>query len=427
MLNEYKLSKYNVFFEKQGKHYVWNTLSNALIELDSNDIIYLENFTGNNDKSQYFQTLKDNGCIVASTYDEIGKVIADEQTVMLNPTPKRMGFTIAPGMGCNYNCIYCFENARDANLNMDELTENNVANFIIKSLEQNSCVDRCQITWFGGEPLLYIDTILSLSKKIISFCDKNSILYRAGIISNGRFLSEDVIDILTECRVTQAQITLDGMETTYCINKKASPQDFWIVINNIKKAANIFKINVRINVGVNTDMNEIFELTDLLLRDNQLDGKINIYLGFLRDYKVSVEEEKKRHGVHLIQEQQFIEYLKDNFGIHNYANHFPRRRLSSCLQVCSANSCIGPNGELYRCEHYFGNSESIIGDVIDGKYFNNADRRFYKFNHLPKCLACSFFPVCLGGCLDDQINNRLIVDCEKYCEHLIRLKLMEVK
>ncbi len=44
------------------------------------------------------------------------------------------------------------------------------------------------VTWFGGEPLLRMKTIRSLTAKLISLGKP----YRAGIITNGYLLTEDV-------------------------------------------------------------------------------------------------------------------------------------------------------------------------------------------------------------------------------------------
>ncbi len=422
----YKLSIYNITFSKNMRKYLWNTLSGAVIELDEVGEQYLQDFSGKKDNTEYFHMLVNNGCIINSAIDELGRVLSDEQSTMLNSTPERIGFTIAPGMSCNYNCSYCFEMNHRSHVAMDNETIEQVIQYIKSSINTNKSVKRCQLTWFGGEPLLYTATIEKISREVIAFCEQMKIQYQAGIITNGRLLTDLNIKLLKECKVKQAQISLDGMEQSYCLKKGATRQDFYTVIENIKQSCNLIKLNIRINYSPDMNKKDVLDLVDFLLKDNLLDGKIRVYLGFVRDYSLTAEEERNNHRRHIEMETELENHLHDFYGGRNNGLPVPKRRISSCLQVCCANACIGPHGELYRCEHYFGNNKAIIGDVSQGRYCNSFDRKYYKFEHLKKCLQCKFFPLCMGGCLDDHVNKRHVIDCESYCDSLIERKYKQI-
>lgn len=422
----YELSRFNAIFKRNHQRYLWNTYSGALISLDDSAYEYIKTFRGINDGSTYFSTLIENGCIIAAGIDELGSVIIDEQTIMLNTSPIRIGFTIAPGLECNYHCYYCFENERTSYSRMSLETVDVIYNYICKCIANNPLLKKCQITWFGGEPLLYVDIIEILSEKLINFCESRGVSFYAGIITNGRYLSQENVAVLKKCRVTQAQITVDGLEELYCKNKGASRSDFYAVISNIKNAATFLKISVRINVDETSTCDEIQQLLHLLLVENMLDRKIKVHLGFIRKYSIPRLEECKNHGSYIHLEREFLKLFGSKYDIKSCGIPEIVRRTTSCLQVCSANSCIGPEGELYRCEHYFGNKNAVIGTVDSGRFYNEFDRRYFSFSHSKKCLKCSFFPVCLGGCLDDRINKRMIIDCKSYVESLIDIKLMEL-
>ena len=423
---KYKLSFYNITLSYNNEDYLWNTYTDACIKLSRDGIKYLDDFTGENDDTEYFKILKTHGFIINSQIDEPGKIIVEEMTIMLNPYPERLGFTIAPGLGCNYQCLYCFEQEQLNNRVMDEETITKVVKYIIRRVENNQQVKQLHITWFGGEPLLYDNHIKKISHPLIDYCNNHNIVYSAGIITNGRFLDEGMAKELKKLHVTQAQISIDGTEKVYCRMKKATSFDYRSVISNISVASSYLKINVRINADEESVIEDIYKLIDVLLNDNHLDGKITIYPGFIRHYDDSKKKETESHGIHLAKELNIYQYLKNNYSVRNYGAPYPRRRPTSCLQACRANLCIGPLGEFYRCEHYFGDDKSVIGDIENGLYYNAIDNQFYELKHDSDCKNCKFFPLCLEGCIDDRVKDRRIICCDKYKDSFIQMQINKI-
>ena len=118
--------------------------------------------------------------------------------------------------------------------------------------------------------------------------------------------------------------------------------------------------------------------------------------------------------------------MKNNYSVRNYGAPYPRRRPTSCLQACRANLCIGPLGEFYRCEHYFGDDKSVIGDIENGLYYNAIDNQFYELKHDSDCKNCKFFPLCLEGCIDDRVKDRRIICCDKYKDSFIQMQINKI-
>ena len=424
----FKLSKYNVLFEHNSKEFIWNTFSGAVILLDTDALHYYQSFSGYDDNSEYFRILYQNGCIVNSNFDELGKILYDEKAIMLDKNPSCIYFTIAPGLGCNYNCSYCFENQRTSFHGMTEETQAQVFEYLCNRITENKYLRRISITWFGGEPLLYMDTIYSLSKKLISFCEKCHVQYYAGMISNGRLLTKENVGLLKECKIGHLQISVDGMEKYYCQQKEASPQDFQETINNIVYASEHLRTAVRINVTEGS-MEEAYQLTDFLLGKLELNNKIKVYIAHTREYTrhLCAAKEQASHGEFLDQEGEYIRLFKKGgkYSLESFEFRAPKRRGTTCLSVCSSNACIGPDGEIYQCEHHFGIKDAVIGSVQHGFYYQQNKSKYLTFHHYPKCEICKFFPVCLGGCLDDKVNSRDMINCDKYRERLIELRMLQ--
>jgi uncharacterized protein len=427
-MKKYKLSRYNDLFIRNGKNYLWNTYSDALFEMDDNALKTYQEFGGNYSDTEFFRTMLFHKCIVLSRKDELGRVLFNEKSIMLNQTPTAMTVTIAPGLGCNYDCVYCFEKNRQSRKAMDQLSQDAVYKFITSRILANKRLKKLIVTWFGGEPLLYMEIIQALSKRLMKFCEKNGIEYSAGAITNGRYLTPENVDILKECKVTHVQLSMDGMEQKYIEAKKALPGDFEATVDNIRKSCDKIRISIRINI-LGGDVKEANRLTEYLLKDNHLDGRIKIYIAHVRNYddNWTPEEEHKDHAAFLEAEKEYVAQFKEGgkYFLSSFQLRYPCYHGATCNNVCSANLCVGPEGELYQCEHYFGMEDQTIGNVVDGCDYNDTKMKYLREEHYDKCLKCRFFPSCMGGCLDDKVNHHDMIDCEKYTEEMEDMVVLE--
>lgn len=418
----YKPSRYNVLVDRPQGSYLWNTFTGALIKLDEDATAYLASFEGGRevDGDGRFACLLENGCIVDSRYDELGKVLFDEKTVMLEEHPSAVRYTIAPGLGCNYACDYCFEQGRRGGRGMSRTTQDAVCDFIIGAAEANLRLEAIGVTWFGGEPLLYLDAIEHMSARLMAFCEVAGLAYSAGIVTNGRFLTPEAARTLVACAVNRVQISVDGMAELYTRNKHASREDFDAVIGNVCACADILPITVRINVA--DDGSEALALTRHLLGERGLDGKIGIYAAHVRDYCGATNaEERESHRDFLAFEKSYQALFGEDrpFSAESLSRIAPKRRCTTCLSVCAPNYCIGPEGELYRCEHHFGSPEHVVGTVREGRFYTAADTAYLTHVHRAECLACELLPICLGGCPNDSRGGEGALACDEFKESMV--------
>ena len=417
---EYKLSNYNILINRNNCTFLWNTLTNAFIKLNEEGLRYIDSFDGSQTNSLFFDILKENGCIVKSSFHELGKVLHDEKAVMLDQFPRSLHYTIAPGLGCNYNCVYCFEKNSLNKTSMSREMQDAVCDYIIQTAERNPRVVNLSITWFGGEPLLYMDAISYMSEKLIDYCIKRGVDYGAGIVTNGRLLTRNASKELKQYKIRYVQLSFDGMQERYTQLKQATIEDFHTTVDNIIACADILPITIRVNVGDTID--DALELTDFLLHEKNLDGKVKIYLAHIRDYDhLDIEGEKQSQTRFYEQEGNFMALFGENgpYSAQSLYYVIPRRRCTTCHSVCDPNGCIGPNGELYRCEHYFGQPEYIVGTIQNGRYFTDHESNYLTSPHAEKCLGCNLFPVCLGGCKNDKQNGDIALACNAFKERMI--------
>lgn len=399
---------------------MWNTYSNALIRLNEEGLKWFEKYDGTQNTGTYFETLERNGCIVRSDLNETGKLLYEEKAVMLDPTPESMHFTIAPGLGCNYNCPYCFEKGHGHGGRMNPAVVGATVNYIINKAAANPNLKQLEIRWFGGEPLLYMDIIERMSLDFMDWCTTNGICYTAGIVTNGRYLTRETAERLSALKIGYVQLSMDGVGDYYERQKGAHSGDFDAVIENLKASADILKITVRINIS--DSINEACKLTDYLLRECGLGGRIKIYVAHVRDYEHrTADEERTAHAHFLEMEGQYISLFNDDGRYQKKSLAFipPKRRCTTCKSVCGSNYCIGPEGELYRCEHHYGMPDYVVGNVLYGQSYQETELKYLRHRHLDQCLECRLFPVCLGGCMNDNSEGKPVLDCQAFQERQI--------
>lgn len=415
---KYKFSRYNVQFSREENDYLWNTLTGALMKLDDDGKAYLSKHI--DEGHPFFRQLLNSGCIVDERYNELGKVLVDEKSAMLNPVPTSIHFTIAPGLGCNYNCPYCFEKGRTSHVSMSQDVQNEVCEYIIKIASKNPFLEYISVTWFGGEPLMYPEAINNISEKLIEYCKKRHINYGAGIVTNGRFLNKEMSKMLVKNKVSYVQLAMDGMGDYYATQKGATVSDFKRTVQNIIESADIIPITVRINISDKLD--EAKKLTEYLLKEKGLDGKIKIYVAHIRDYSEKcMAAEEESHSRFLELEKEYMRNFGEGeqYQMNSLFYVRPERRATTCLSVCGNNFCIGPKGELYRCEHFFGIPDCIVGNIKNGRFYTDVEINYIKHSHPDKCEKCEMFPVCLGGCMNDNKGGDVALSCEAFKERLI--------
>lgn len=391
-------SRYTYFFKSKNKCFLYNSLSNSLAELKLEDYEMLENLRANNlplADEELEKQLRQLKVIVDNDMDEINKV---KYINLLNRNEnRRLILTINPTLACNFNCPYCFENEH-SNIYMHDLVEEKIILFIKKHVGLKAL----DVTWFGGEPLLAFDRIVSMTKKMQNL----GLNYKAGMITNGYLLTEKVISKLESLAISSIQITIDGMadlhNTRRCL--KSGKPTFDKILQNIDL---LQKVNpqIRLNVRVNVDKTNYADFLELykFLKDKHY-PTLNVNLAFVKDMTGCY---KCNHSYDMQEQAQIVKDLLQKYGL-DFSMVFPRSERYECAIRNRNALVIGPEGELYKCWNDVGNKSKIIGN-IDGKITNETLLLRYlvaadPFED-PKCQECFLLPVCGGGCPYSRIQN----------------------
>lgn len=133
---QYKVSMYNVYIEKNGTTFIYNTMTGALSKIN-NEVF--NNLSNNNiDKSKYLSILLKQGYIVPKSINEANVFLTLNKSFVWE-TPDILHYTIAPSLSCQLNCVYCFEKRYiqqlDRHNNMDISLAQKTVNFILSQIK----------------------------------------------------------------------------------------------------------------------------------------------------------------------------------------------------------------------------------------------------------------------------------------------------
>lgn len=424
---EFKLSKYSIIIDETDDNVLlYHSVTGGIIKLEKN--IY-EKLCGTScvQDVPHFEMLKNQHYIAPKQQDEF-RLLKLREFEARNKFTGTLSYIIAPTTACNLNCNYCFENGFRDPYKIDSQTITGIVNFIVGESKKIKNTHAVKVTWFGGEPLLCYNEMLSLGEQLKDLLTKSDIIFSSSIITNGILLTkEKVLTLKEKCNLHEAQITIDGLSEEYCRIKHATPHDYDCLLKNICDIYKDIKVNIRLNTN-KTNLADMYSVADKFYGELGLGKQLNLYLAPIRDYDSCNLPDESCFSYEEFEntKAEFYKYLADK-GYIDILRKFdvapPRYKFTFCGLSRENNFVIDPHGELYKCEHYFGHEEKIIGDIYNGVYFN--DYYFEQFSEIKNdaCQKCNLYPICQCRC-DALISLIKIKDgkCSHYNDLYTSLK-----
>lgn len=394
-------SRYNYFFSKGDRHFLYNSLSNGFVELCATTF---EKLKASFNRDQLPADIDDDVIDILERMKAIGTDDDFENNKIeyiynaRSFSNTRLQLTINPTLGCNFRCPYCFEEGHKA-ITMSNQIEDEIVSYV----RNHKTAKRLEVTWFGGEPLMAFNTIESLTRKLINL----GIKYDASMISNGFLLNKHVISNLENLRIHSIQITLDGPKHLHDSRRHlvGGGATFEKIIENIKSCQTISP-RTRIVIRVNIDRTNMQEFPSLYkyIKELQLPN-LFISPAFVND---CASDEPNPNVLSDGEKAEYIKWLFMEYHL-TFDFFFPSYGRAGCSARNMNTMVIGPNGELYRCWEDVGNPNRVYGN-ISGQITNptllmryiNASNQFKD----SKCKDCLLLPVCSGGCPKYRMLNR---------------------
>lgn len=309
---------------------------------------------------------------------------------------------ISPTVGCNLDCHYCFESK--SNLTIDDHTAKEIVEFAGRQLLEYGCL---HVQWFGGEPLTRIPTIKAISQNLIQLCNSIGKEYSSEIITNGTRLDRATAISLRDNGIKRAQVTFEGDRDLHdrVRRSKTEPKTFERILSNIFDASDVLDFAIRIHV---TPYN-VDSLFDLIARLGNLNiGRHvdKVYFAPLFNFKQSNPLNKFQsmptryltvESYAKIQSELLFEAKRRGLPIPDFLD----ANYGLCSAASTSTIVVNPDGTITKCYLDTGDASEAIGSVASGPHKDSSNKakwdRYSIFDD-EECAACSFLPLCMGGC-----------------------------
>lgn len=398
-----KLSKYNIVHTDESGSVILNARSGGVLGLNrdfSNQFKRVKDGEDSAELSELIAELTKGGMLVDEDLDEDASLKLE--SLLARFRSRDFLLTIAPTMGCNFACPYCYEKGREKTVMSDKVADK-LVEFVKERCEG---MNRLFVGWYGGEPLLCIDRICTLTRQLKQAVGQ-AVDYSASIVSNGYLLTRDIALRLVDASVRVAQITIDGSKEDHdarrVLNSGMATYDS--IIENIANCADILKIVVRINV----DKTNVGAVSEILTRFEELGlkNKVSITLAPVENINDTCSNDIHCMSIREFSEEEISFYrlaVKRGFMVHQNFGFNP--------VICGAVSLnayvVDPLGDLYKCWDEIGDLERRVGSVFDG--VSTMNRNIIRWlSYEPdesECQMCAIRPMCMGGCPHHAINGR---------------------
>ena len=409
-----KISKYTFMFDENGQeYYVYNTLSNALMEIDkeSYSLLFESRNTQKLSTADFDEDLWEALCINNIISDNDTDDYLKYKASITNIRKQRTGMhlTLAPTMDCCFRCHYCFEKYKEKKYMTPEIMDQ-----IIKYVTSYPELKNIKITWFGGEPLMAVPQIEEFYDKFRDIWQEPFI---SNIITTGYHIDKESIRVMQKVGISSVQITLDGMKETHNkVKHLPSGEDvFERILSNIEllnDSAPEINITIRVNLTLE-NKEEYIPLHKLCLTRFYGRSNITISPAFVLD-RGTGDICRSNNNIFFghIERSKFILNLAKN-GINSVFVRYPEPFFNECAIRNEMAIAFDPEGYAYKCWEVIGNKEYAIGKLNDDGILTDINqtilnRQLYGADTFddPICSQCKYLPICNGGCPIQRIENK---------------------
>lgn len=342
-------------------------------------------------------------------------------------------FTVFPSGNCQLGCHYCGQSHSPSKLSID--LHEPTLKYIDTQLSLKKYTDM-HISWFGGEPMLGLETIKTLTPEIKKLAQKYDLGYSSRITTNGLLLNEKNFEILIQNGVKDMTISLDGAKEYHDVRRmtKGGNGSFDVIMNNLISVSNKFRLDelgVLMTLRINVDkFNEdgVMPLLELCKEKKLQFARFDIAPihswgndAHLRSFS-RADWGKKKIDYYI---QMYQMGLLKSFQV-------PQRVKEVCMAVVPGARYMEHTGKLFDCSETplvkSYTQDYSIGHIVDFKedkkrHFLNWNEEVYA-NKYP-CGTCKIFPICGGGCPKEwKEGHEPCPDYKEYIDEYITLSYL---
>lgn len=408
-----KFSRYNSIINLNDNFSIlYNAVSDKFMVLTVNAHQQLKTNTANTLRSynpKLYEQMLEIGAIIDENTHELDAIshfikerCEDDTTFQLH---------VNPTVDCNFRCWYCYENHLKGT-KMDGETLDSIKLFSNQIFEQHLQLRNFNLSFFGGEPLMYFDHIARpLIEYIGNLCQHGEIDFQTHFTSNGYLLNNRIFDFL-KGRNNSFQITLDGAKNYHDKIRftRIGNGSFETIVRNIKRLA---EIENHVLLRINYTKENAESVKDIVQSFHGMPVRHRkfVKIDFQRVWQDLRNKERVEETAEAINDAIV---LFRNEGFHVSTHRVQNNAMYPCYGDKRNYVLINYNGDVYNCtardftkQNRTGhlNKKGIIEWSID------IDGRYAKKFSKPICHRCRIAPICGGGCIQKTIEQEQNPNC----------------
>ena len=307
---------------------------------------------------------------------------------------------------CNLRCKYCFASTGDFGtghrMTMDFETAKRAIDFVI---ERSGKRRNIEVDFFGGEPLMAMDTVKKTVKYARSIEKEHDKCFRFTITTNGVLLNDENIEYINR-EMSNAVLSIDGRKEVNdrmrpTVNGKGSydvivPKFQKLIAGRGDKDYYLRGTFTRDNLDFAADVMHMASLgAKNISVEPVVGGPEDPYAlreedvpAILAEYEKLAEELRKHPEVNFF-----------HFNVDLAQGPCVIKRLRGCGAGCEY-VAITPEGDIYPCHQFVGNEDYKLGNLYEGTFNVEISKAFSNLNIYTRedCKDCWARFYCSGGC-----------------------------
>ncbi len=395
-------------FSYKNKNYIYDSGSGSLHECDKQTADYV--------KFKY-----ENGAPVTLTKEKIAEIENDltslageglflREEIKAYPLKSNevKALCIHICHDCNLRCRYCFADEGAYHSERELMSEQTAKKAVDFLLENSGNRKVLEVDFFGGEPLMCLQTI----KNVVAYAREEGAKLGKKFLftttTNALLLDDDAIDFFNR-EMENVVLSLDGRKEVHdAIRKtKNGKGSFDLVIENVKKFVRSRGDKSYYVRGTFTAKNLDFSKDVIFLAENGFDSiSMEPVVTDIDDLAI-----KDEHIPAVLDEyenlcEKYLDKYKNGEGF-NFFHFNVDLEGGVCLQkkvsACGAGNeyfSVVPNGDIYPCHQFAGDKDFLMGNVYDGVLDGKIREKFAASCLFTReeCGDCFAKFICSGGC-----------------------------
>ncbi len=328
-----------------------------------------------------------------------------------------MQFMFKPTLACNLACKYChIHSRRDASHEVISLNEaKDVFNWIL-SYCLDERINRVNILWHGGEPLLLKPALITaIVEYYTGLFSRNNISVSSSIQTNLLLFSDDHIPIVQKYFDNTVGFSFDFNSDDRCYRDGSDASgDIW------RKALELKSLGI--NLGAITQITKSNHRRVEEIYNTFKEGGISFKFSRIRETDIFKESLSNDDYVEAVT-KLFVKWVEDpsqSITISNFVEFISMLLTGKASSCCYQKDCnilsFTCDGSIFFCDRSF--EAGSIGNIyIDSpsQVKSNVIKSIKKGVAVPSgCGTCKYKQICNFGCLFNRISGWHKYECVSF-------------